>query len=1601
MPTYTPEEFLGPSKPVTPPVPGASTVGASVKRTRGEAMSIVRQFETAEGGPLPKAKRLEMVTDLMNGATFELAGSTETPGFGGGGSAPAPAEVIDPVPATTGKTFTPEEFMGPGTAAAVAPTGPPSMGVKDFAREFSLGFLGIDTPDKKRDPYYQPAMDAAGATWDLFKKRFMEGKGPAADEETARITAAKAEQALPPEQQWAGVLGNLNNPVASIINDSLPANFIEWVASRPEAERKKFSEARQVLMQSNIIANPQQFPDVAVQAALRAKSAREAKLDPTIRQQWDALATAAKADPGKMGAMFANAIIADPYMLVAPIGIGARPVQGTIEMAKGAQTTSKVAAAADRVIDAAGTGAALNVAVTGAQQASEGRNDPTELEFAAAMGGAISGPLGLLFKGKAPTNIDPSLKAKLDAAIDATLDGKADTVPDVTVTPAQAKDLQTQLRERLGIKTDEEVAAWQKERRKQARGAFKDDAEYADYLAERERLALNEAALPGQYAEAARAKLDATPGAEVPTPQTSPRGVVTPEVQQALDTVPFLRTPEQRVALRAAGMLDDAGPSAPDNAEVIAALRKPGFQRTAAEKVAIEKSVLGRSGYKPGQSGQIDQKLLARGATVGAGATLGYALSDKDLKTEGAILGGLAGFLLPAGGTVLSKLRQSGAVTPDGFMNLRRADFDEAGVIARVKTGDQLAVKQLYEEYVPRLIRQLTPMLKRARGATGREAEDVAQEAFFTAYQKLDQFKGDSSFGTWLFMIAKNKGFREIENSARQPKTETIFAKEVGDSEGGGARTLAQGAIVKDNAGGLLRPDVEMKAASLDTPESLLEAGQAEAKMQAAIDKLSENQRQVVMMKLVDGLSDAEVAAKLGVSEANVRKLLSRAREKLETAIASEFGAKPASRVPKGQRGEVDPRLLKAGAVAGIGAGVGALLDPEDWESAAPMGAGLALAAASVRKPAFKAMDYGLGVVSTRIKNISPELHHRAITLERKMMENTQAALDKVHPFLDKLNRLPADVKGILERAILTNDPNVTNNLLRELGDAGMIKDWQAVRSVLDSFRDKLMEMGRFKSGVSEYFPRVVKDYEGLIKALGTKYGDQVNKAVEDANSAALANSGRELSDIEKSIIINRELQAIHKASGQAGFAKRRTVEDISEELQKYYATPTESLNSYIRAAVQDIETAKFFGKDLKNVVKEGKTWTNVDQSIGNVVRRLREAGKITSEQEAELSSILKSRFTGGMKGSNEIIQTAKNLGNAGLLGNALSAVTQFGDTIIQAYLQDISSAVEASLRTIAGKKKVSMESFGLATHIAEEFVSTTKSAEFLNTMFKYGLFSAVDRFGKNVALNAAIIRHQRLAKTPKGIAELQKKYGDALGDEFPELVRDLKSGEMTDAVRGLAFAELSRSQPITRLELPQGYLDNPNGRTLYWLKTFMIKQMDVARRDGLNEMKKGNYVKGARNLLELGVALGIAGATTTQVKDFLKDTAGKVIAGRPGDIDPSILLQFEASDIPMNMLKTFGWSEFTKQTATGGEKGKAQPIKAVLDQATPPYKMFEEIIRRDPKAVRYIPILGAFFAPYVKTKQEEAKERGMKSSRSERERRRRAKARREARGEE
>lgn len=659
----------------------------------------------------------------------------------------------------------------------------------------------------------------------------------------------------------------------------------------------------------------------------------------------------------------------------------------------------------------------------------------------------------------------------------------------------------------------------------------------------------------------------------------------------------------------------------------------------------------------------------------------------------------------------------------------------------------------------------------------------------------------------------------------------------------------------------------------------------------------------------------------------------------------SEFMAR------RGQEGKADHRLLTAiGSVTG-GATIISLANPEDPLRGAIYGAlaGGVLGTQAGRtalQTLVKSPDVALGAISTRLGNMAPELKHSMRTHELNVLQKIERINDQVLPFIQTLGNMPKQVQDTVANALLNGRMSVIEGIPQ------LRNTYRGVAQALSQIETELQGLGRFGEGLVGYFPRMVKDFEGLKKHLGQEHAKGLELALVEADAKMIRKHGRHLTDVEQSIVANRYLYKQDQTSFQPGYAKSRRIKEVTPELQQFYETPTDSLLRYISGAVNDIETARFFGRDLK-VNKQGKkVYNNIDKSIGNLTARLMSEGKITSDQAAELRDILKARFEYGDKGMHPALGAARNITNTALLGNVASMATQIGDSLMTVYHQGLVPTIQAVAQRVAGKQKMTPKQLGLINHIAEELSERGITGKALHNTMKWSGFHAVDMFAKGLNLNAGLIKNTKLAQTISGRKLLQERWGQAFGEEFPALLDDLKNKRVTDRVEQLQFAELSDAQPVSKAEMPEAYLRNPNGRILYQLKTYMLKQADIVRRDVYQNLASGKpslIMKGAKNAAALGAIYAAAGIPGDVIKDWL--------SGR--DIDP-----FSTPQIVENVLQTFGVNRYAQAKL---EKGQVTDF--VQDLVTPPARVFEDLVKTihsaagngmtDWKGASYIPILG------------------------------------------
>ena len=190
-------------------------------------------------------------------------------------------------------------------------------------------------------------------------------------------------------------------------------------------------------------------------------------------------------------------------------------------------------------------------------------------------------------------------------------------------------------------------------------------------------------------------------------------------------------------------------------------------------------------------------------------------------------------------------------------MNANDAD---APLVARVKSGDQRAFEMLVVKYQRRIERLIGRMVRDVDLVA-----DIAQESFIRAYRALPQFRGDSAFYTWLYRIAVNTAKKALVDLKRDPLvTEAAMASTDDDDE-----TSRRGLEPSDMA----------------TPEALLASKEIASTVNAAIEALSEDLRQAITLREIEGLSYEEIAEVMNCPIGTVRSRIFRAREAIATRL--------------------------------------------------------------------------------------------------------------------------------------------------------------------------------------------------------------------------------------------------------------------------------------------------------------------------------------------------------------------------------------------------------------------------------------------------------------------------------------------------------------------------------------------------------------------------------------------------------------------------------------------------------------------------------------------------------------------------------------------
>jgi RNA polymerase sigma-70 factor (ECF subfamily) len=199
-----------------------------------------------------------------------------------------------------------------------------------------------------------------------------------------------------------------------------------------------------------------------------------------------------------------------------------------------------------------------------------------------------------------------------------------------------------------------------------------------------------------------------------------------------------------------------------------------------------------------------------------------------------------------------------------------QADAD-ALLVERAKRGDVGAFEMLVVKYQRRIERLISRMVRDVD-----IVQDIAQEAFIRAYRALPQFRGDSAFYTWLYRIAVNTAKKALVDKKRDPVVlqSSLASGDDGEEPSRGENELSDG----------------------ETPEALLASKEIAATVNAAIDALSEDLRQAIVLREIEGLSYEEIADVMNCPIGTVRSRIFRAREAIATKLRPLLGTREGER---------------------------------------------------------------------------------------------------------------------------------------------------------------------------------------------------------------------------------------------------------------------------------------------------------------------------------------------------------------------------------------------------------------------------------------------------------------------------------------------------------------------------------------------------------------------------------------------------------------------------------------------------------------------------------------------------------------------------------
>ena len=608
----------------------------------------------------------------------------------------------------------------------------------------------------------------------------------------------------------------------------------------------------------------------------------------------------------------------------------------------------------------------------------------------------------------------------------------------------------------------------------------------------------------------------------------------------------------------------------------------------------------------------------------------------------------------------------------------------------------------------------------------------------------------------------------------------------------------------------------------------------------------------------------------------------------------------------------------------------------------------------SIKETLLKGADKMIGIISTRLKNIHPEIKDAVRRYVYETNKHTAIDNESAYGFVSKFSKLDDATKIELSKALLNSQKEIADTIAKQ---QGMLDETNQAREIFEATRNRAIEAGLDVGKIENYWARSIKDLEGLLNDLRKT---EEYSAIDEVFRKEEKEKGTSLSDEEKAVLINQMLRGVPKdriSLTSTSHLKERKFKEIPDKYLKYYMPADQSLLSYIRNMNNAIETARFFGKGKGEKAKsdfnlEIITEDAIAKSIGDYVNGLKQKGQLKGSDEQSLRDILQAVIRPAK--TSELVSLYKNLTYMQLLTQITPAITQIGDLAMSAEEAGYANVAKVLGKAITRKSTVTLEDLHIdANKIIEEFEGGVGVIpKLLKKALNVTGFTAIDRIGKETLVNAKLLELIEQAKESDTVLKdkLTRMFGNE--DNAEQVIHDLIQGNKTDDILFLLWNALSDKQPITKLEVPEYYLTSGVGKIFYSLKTYQLKLLDIYRNDVWQEIRFGDKSKGYQRLITLTTALMLLGAGADEAKDFI---LGK---------------ETSFSDLLINnLLKIGGFSKYTiyqtrREGFGRGLVSQFAPPFGILDTGT---QDIDELIRKGElekgaRFTQHIPVIGKMY---------------------------------------